>query len=388
MGLSSRAARASLRWGGRLAVLPFASCVVFVLAGGLPSWSGVAYVGAGSALLLGLATLPDAPSDAFASSGPVAGGRPRGLVRGAALVLALAVVAHVVSAGAGATMRFEARTPSALLAAVVDEQDLALTGARALFALRVRGLTDDPEAAPRALRDGYARLRDAHGDLPAPLVAQVASGHAEDAPPMVVLEPSRERPALGVVFLHGYGGSFVLPCATVARAFADVRPDVVVACPSLDVDGAWWSPAGGRALRHALGRVRERGARTIFLVGLSNGGVGLSRLVPRMRSELGDVAGVVLVSGVDPAAAAPGRPTLVVHGTRDAIAPYGPAAAWARRSEARVASLDAGHFAMLVREDDFRAAVGRFVRAHAGPPATARLESDETGGLPHGRDAF
>jgi predicted alpha/beta hydrolase family esterase len=366
--------RTFLRGAGRLAALPFAALVALILSGGLPSWSALAYAGSGAALLVGLATLPDADpaNGAFASSRLPRGAgrgariaRPRGLVRvSSALFLAIFVV-HGLVAGSGSALSFVAGPAPALLATLVDEGDLAWAGTRLLFALRVRGLTDDHDRAPRAIREAYLRLREEQGDLPAPLVPAALGVGGGAAPDLVMIEPSRERPGVGVVFLHGFAGSFVLPCATVARAFADARPDVIVACPSLGLSGAWWTDEGARVLRATLATVRARGVASVFLVGLSNGGVGLSRLAPGLRGELGDVAGVILVSGLDPGAGAPGRPTLVVHGTRDAMASFAGAQAYARAHGATLAPLEAGHFAMLVHEDGFRRAVAAFVRAHA-----------------------
>src|SRR5262249_22920076 len=52
----------------------------------------------------------------------------------------------------------------------------------------------------------------------------------------------------------------------------------------------------------------------MYLAGLSNGGIGASRLAHRFQSDL---AGLILISGADPAAPLTGLPVLVVQGKDD-----------------------------------------------------------------------
>lgn len=374
-----RALRLLSRLAGRLALVPFGAALLFLLAGGLPSWSTAAYALSTAGLLIGLATLPDAEVAGFASSGTAEGRRPRrrrprGMARACTAMLVVVALVRVAVAGTGATMIHDGRFGTSLLGALFDEGDLAQAGSRVLFG--AGELVDDAPAVPSAMRDAYARMRDAHGDITSPVVPTFLG--LEPAPSgvdMLVLHETREKPRVGVVFLHGLAGSFALPCWTVARAFAEVDPTILTACPSFRVAGDWWSEDGARVLRATMSALRQRGVERFFLVGLSNGGIGLSRLAPRMRADFRDVSGIVLVSGVDPSASGAGVPVLLVHGRHDTMTSHGAAASYARAHGAVLVSLEAGHFAMLVRERAFVDAV----RAFAMPKlrSATRVENDE-----------
>lgn len=370
------ALRALLRLASRLALAPFAAAVVFLLSGGVPTWSTAAYALLGFGLVVGLATLPDTEIVGFESSGahrPAAARvrRPRGVTRASAALLALVALVRVLVAGTGATMIHDGRFGTSLLGGLVDEGDLAQAGSRVLFG--AGALVDDARAMPPAMRGAYARMRSAHGDVVSPVVPTFLG--LEPSPSgldMLVLHETRETPRVGVVFLHGLAGSFALPCWTVASAFAEVDEGIVTACPSFRVAGDWWSEEGARVLRATMDALRRRGVTRFFLVGLSNGGIGLSRLAPRMRADFRDVAGIVLVSGVDGGAASPGVPVLLVHGTHDTMTSHGEAVSYARAHGGVLASLDAGHFAMLVRERAFVQAVRRFAAPRLRRTATSR----------------
>lgn len=375
-------ARGVLRGAARLAVVPFAGVVVLVAAGGLPSWSTIAYGLLTATLLVGLATVPDVASigTAFASSPDAAPRvarpyvrRPRGVARVSAALLTAVVIVRAFAATTGATMRHDGRFGTTMVGAVFDEGDLATTGARVLFG--TKALVDDEATAPRAMREAYARLRKERGDVVSPVVPTFAGLEpAAEGVDMVVFGPeTRERPRLGVVFLHGFGGGFVLPCWTVARAFADVEPSTTTACPSFRASGDWWSPDGARVLRATLAELRRKHVDRFVLVGLSNGGIGLSRLAAKLGPDARDVVGVVLVSGADPTAPPAGVPVLVVHGARDTMTSHAAAAAYAEASGATLVTLAAGHFAMLVEEERFRAAVAAFVRRLGVARADASL---------------
>jgi pimeloyl-ACP methyl ester carboxylesterase len=60
--------------------------------------------------------------------------------------------------------------------------------------------------------------------------------------------------------------------------------------------------------------MRQRGVKRIYLAGLSNGGIGSSRLAERFKNDL---AGLILISGTDPNAAITGLPVLVISGRDD-----------------------------------------------------------------------
>lgn len=249
------ALRALLRLASRLALAPFAAAVVFLLSGGVPTWSTAAYALLGFGLVVGLATLPDTEIVGFESSGahrPAAARvrRPRGVTRASVALLALVALVRVLVAGTGATMIDDGRFGTSLLGGLVDEGDLAQAGSRVLFG--AGALVDDARATPPAMRGAYARMRSAHGDVVSPVVPTFLG--LEPSPSgldMLVLHETRETPRVGVVFLHGLAGSFALPCWTVASAFAEVDEGIVTACPSRSA-----SPATGGRRREPASSAR------------------------------------------------------------------------------------------------------------------------------------
>jgi pimeloyl-ACP methyl ester carboxylesterase len=198
-----------------------------------------------------------------------------------------------------------------------------------------------------------------------PLVATYLGLEDASAFDVVVVEPPRTQgsaaPDSAVLFLHGYAGGFDLPCWQVASAVA--RSGAVTACPSTRWVGDWWSPEGEAIVRRTVDMLRARGVARIVLAGLSNGGYGASRIAPRMK---GVFAGLVLVSGAAADAPPAGIPTLLLHGTHDTVTSFESSRRYAARTGATLVSLDAGHFAMLVRAEEANRALGDFVAARVG----------------------
>src|SRR5581483_10332226 len=129
-------------------------------------------------------------------------------------------------------------------------------------------------------------------------------------------------------------------------------------CPATGWRGDWWTSEGEATLREVVRQQKARGAKTLILSGLSNGGIGASRLIGRFP---GTFSKAIFISGVATEAANPYVPTLVIQGASDAQIASGPVRAWAQKNGARYAELDAGHFAMLVRHEAFEAAVRSFL---------------------------
>ncbi|NOU28692.1 MAG: alpha/beta hydrolase [Polyangiaceae bacterium] len=223
-----------------------------------------------------------------------------------------------------------------------DESTFALQGTRMLVAA---GKIRDPDAPAleSALRDTYARMRSDEDDPASTLRPSRVMG-APSSPDVILYDVPVQAERSVVIFLHGYGGRFALPCWQVATAAA--ASAFATACPALGTEGDWWTPAGEARLRETVELLRNAGFRSFVLAGLSNGAVGASRLAPRTP---GTFAGLVLVSGVDPAARPPGIPTLVLQGRTDAMAGAPAARAYATRVHATYTELDAGHFALVVR---------------------------------------
>ncbi|HVH41084.1 MAG TPA: hypothetical protein VM925_02040 [Labilithrix sp.] len=242
-----------------------------------------------------------------------------------------------------------------------DESSVAILGTHVMVgAGRIRDI--DAPRLESALHDAYGRMRADEDDPASPVRFRSVALAAEDAAADVfIYDPTERRsnaegnrPA--VVFLHGYGGRFALPCWQIARAVA--RHGFATACPSIGPDGDWWSAEGERLLRRTTEFLRASGHDKVVLAGLSNGGIGASRLMAKTR---GMFAGLVLLSGADPAASPPIIPTLVIQGRRDTMVSPSSARAYAAKAHARYIELDSGHFAMLFRADDVARALGDFV---------------------------
>jgi hypothetical protein len=247
------------------------------------------------------------------------------------------------------------RSTSRWVNRLVDEQDLAVNGARALRWTAFRG-DPDVAAVPEAMRRAYQRMRLAEGSVASPVAATYLGLERRGASDTIELgDVSRSAGVL--VFLHGYGGSFTLPCWVVARAAADAGFATV--CPATRPVGDWWSPEGEGIVRDTLRRLETSGVRRIVLAGLSNGGVGASLIAPHLRGRL---AGVIVISGASSDAAPPGVPVLALQGELDAQIPASVVRAYAHGAGALYVPLDAGHFALLMREKTASDAIAAFLR--------------------------
>jgi pimeloyl-ACP methyl ester carboxylesterase len=351
------------------ALLPYVVLAGLVLTG-IASWSAVLYVVATGVLLGGLATLPPDPIDGDAETKRR---RPRGVSRiGLALIVAVALVrcftgAHGKKLALGQSNGESAR----VVDRVVDESDVALTGARLLFAAGM--LHDDDKEVPTAMRSAYERMRAEEGDLPTPFVGTYLGLERPGDFDVALIEPrgaSSPGPSAdarkAVIFLHGFGGNFDLPCWQIAKTVGPLG--VTTACPSTRWLGDWSSEEGEATLRRTVELLHARGVDGIVLVGLSAGGYGASLLAPKMK---GSFAGLVLVSGATPSAPSAGVPSLVIHGTRDTMASYEDGSLYAADHGSKLVSLDAGHFAMLVRPEAFDRELGAFVAARLGTKTVA-----------------
>jgi pimeloyl-ACP methyl ester carboxylesterase len=226
-----------------------------------------------------------------------------------------------------------------------DESTIAI-GATRMFVQT--GSIKDPDAPliEAAMKTAYAQMR-----------REEDEGRTEhidsDGGDLMLVGPRERDGHDAIIFLHGWGGRFALPCWQVARATR-----LVTACPDAGVEGAWWSDEGERIVRRTLDALHAIGKTRIVLVGLSNGASGAMRLPQRIA---GAFQGVVLVSGANPIAGPAGIPALVVHGKQDGMAPAAGAREYAKRTGAKLVMLDRGHFAMLLEAERFERAIADFV---------------------------
>lgn len=328
--------------------LPAALFFLFVLTSP-GTWSGIAY-----ALSLLALTIAGAKS-----------ARPwaKRLALGSAAAIALTMAVRVATAARGESLTMHTGSGGSprVVDRLVDEEDLSVSAARTI---RLTHFMTDPDIAvlPEKMSDAYARMRHAEGDAPSPVLATYLGLQGPAADDEIEIGDVEHADGV-VVFLHGYAGSFALPCWEVSLAAQ--RAGMATVCPSTRWVGDWWSDAGEATLRDVVDRLRARGVRHFVLAGLSNGGIGASLLLPRFAK--GTFEGFVAISGASPAASAPGIPVLCVQGKRDAMISASIVAAYAHRSAGTYVELDAGHFALLLKEDEAVAAIARWLDARMAP---------------------
>jgi len=255
---------------------------------------------------------------------------------------------------------------------VLPERDVALGASRLLLlADVVVEHTDVEHGLLASLRDGYDRMRDDEGWVPSPVLSTLALGHeshdfstrsAGSAADFVLLERRAPRTDDAVIFLHGSMGNVTLECWQVAQAAA--AHDLPTFCPSTDTSGRWDARRGRAILDVTLTRLKRRGVRRVVIVGLSAGGIGLSRLAPRLRLPEGmALEGLVQLSGTA-APAHPRRvPTLILQGGRDRMTPPAPARRHARalgRHARYVEVPEAGHWLLLSHHERVHDELSRF----------------------------
>jgi pimeloyl-ACP methyl ester carboxylesterase len=197
----------------------------------------------------------------------------------------------------------------------------------------------------------YRQMQREVGPVPTPAVPTYLGLESPSAFDTVVFRPER-TPRFAVVFLHGYAGNFSVFCWIVARGVLPLGG--VTVCPSVGPQGYWWQPSGATTLERTLTRLGQLGFRRVILAGLSNGGIGASRLALRVRESL---SGLMLVSGCDPDAPSVGLPTLVLQGARDTRIPAAVGRACAEHNAAEYVELDSGHFMLVDRDEDTAQAI-------------------------------
>lgn len=244
---------------------------------------------------------------------------------------------------------------------VLPERDVALGASRLLL---LAGVID--EHAPEehgllpSLRDGYDRLRDDEGWVPSPVLSTLVIGHERGD--FVTLERRASGTDAAVIFLHGSMGNVTLECWQVAQAAA--AHGLPTFCPSTDTSGRWDARRGRAILEVTLTRLQRRGVRRVVIVGLSAGGIGLSRLAPRLRLPEGmSLEGLVQLSGTA-APTSPRRvPTLILQGGRDRMTPPAPARRHAHtlgRHARHVEVPEAGHWLLLSHHERVHDELSRF----------------------------
>jgi hypothetical protein len=244
-----------------------------------------------------------------------------------------------------------------LLTRLFDEQDISLAGARVL-----KVLWPLPDSERRDLVDemlaSYREMRSSEGRTVTPAIDTLLDRQSADAFDTVIVEP-KTPPRAGVIFLHGYAGSFTLECWLVGEAARAI--DAVTVCPAMDFSGRWWHLDAERIFRETLDYLHGRGIERIYLAGLSNGGVGAAALAAQFGRDL---RGLILISGAPSSGNGGGLPTLVIQGEEDPNMPAENGRAFAKRVNGTYAGFEGGHFVFMMKRHETREVLARWLRAH------------------------
>jgi pimeloyl-ACP methyl ester carboxylesterase len=238
-----------------------------------------------------------------------------------------------------------------LLNRIFDEQDVVLFGAQVAPYLGAIS-TSEKESLDSTFAQTFAEMRAQRTTPLSPFLTTYLNQQRPSAFDMVIAEPKTGTPPKnGIIFLHGFGGNFTVQCWLVARAGYHV--DALTVCPSTRVNGDWWSLQGRSILQETLAYLQQRGVERIYLAGLSNGAIGASRLAAELKDSF---AGLILISGADPAAQMADLPVLVLHGKHDERIPVSLMERYVSEagSNATYHLFDGDHFLLLKQADQMQ----------------------------------
>lgn len=235
-----------------------------------------------------------------------------------------------------------------LLNRIFNEQDIVLFGAQVAPYLGAIS-PSEKQSLDLAFSRAFQEMS-AQGATPlSPFLTTYLNQQSSNTFDMVIAEPdSSTPPKTGIIFLHGFGGNFTVQCWLIARAGSKI--DAVTVCPSTNPSGYWWNPQGQAILQETLRYLRQRGVERIYLAGLSNGGIGASRLANEFKNDL---VGLILISGADPNATITDLPVLVLHGQYDERIPVSVMEQYATASEPNSTyhQFEGDHFLLLKQID-------------------------------------
>jgi pimeloyl-ACP methyl ester carboxylesterase len=173
---------------------------------------------------------------------------------------------------------------------------------------------------------------------------------------LVGMPTGRDRVG-ALVFLHGFGGQ-ISPCVG-ALAASELGRNYAIVAPVLDWRAEWWMPEGERVLVKTLDTLPARIDRTdLWLVGLSNGANGASRLAS--RPEVAErFRGLVLLMGGASTEFGEGRrplPTLLIPARHDSRFPFDGLERLADElraagADVTVSPVEGDHFALMADPD-------------------------------------
>jgi dienelactone hydrolase len=251
------------------------------------------------------------------------------------------------------------RSGPRLLNRILNEQDVVLFGARVAPYL---GAISQSEMKSLDLKFSEAfKEMNTQGATPlSPFLTTYLNQQHPNEFDAIIAEPdSVTSPKSGIIFLHGFGGNFTVQCWLIARAGYQI--DAITVCPSTSASGAWWNSQGQSILQETLTYLRQRSVERIYLAGLSNGGIGASRLADQFKN---DFVGLILISGADPNATITEMPVLVLHGKHDERIPVSVMGQYASTTgpKATYHLFDGDHFLLLKQADQVQNVIVDWLR--------------------------
>ncbi len=244
-------------------------------------------------------------------------------------------------------MTLPGATGARLLTRLLDEQDIVLFGAKVAPYLGLVS-TQEENSLNISFSQTFEEMKMERVTPLSPFVTTYLNQQKPGRFDAVVSEPvSGSPPTTGVIYLHGFGGSFTVQCWLIASAADSI--DAITVCPSTGPVGAWWSRSGEAIVQETIAYLHERGVERIYLVGLSNGAIGASRLADQLKQE---VLGLILISGADPAATMTELPVLLLHGKDDERIPAAVMERYASAApKATYHVFEGDHFLLLKQSD-------------------------------------
>jgi hypothetical protein len=284
---------------------------------------------------------------------------------GAALLCVLVGLRHAKSfpTGLGSAVQLPANTPGRWVGRLGEEADLGPMMVTAFGDFGAFRGEDVMHARPY-LKQDYRRMR-ADADfapVPSTLAANMLGLTSPTSIETLVFNPPAEgRAERAIIFLHGAGPLYKLPCWMLARRM----PDAMIVCPSVGLRGEWSHPDSTATFQTVLSWTRER-ATAVYAIGWGTGGHGLLRLLN--GNALGHVSGIVLVSGYDENyfddVRRSGLPILILRGEQDIRTPAFRVDGLAGLTRVRNLEMPGDYFVFYEQEEVVLEEVDSFCGAH------------------------
>jgi predicted esterase len=286
----------------------------------------------------------------------------RGVTRVGLLLLVGVASFRVATASHGATISMSRGTANApIVDRLLPERDVAVTSARAVILAGILPANDTKNLIA-TLKTTYRAMDASEGAYPSPIVMTTLQLQKKTGQDTLMIDAPNADSHAAVLFLHGFGGNFTLQCWAVAQAAR--RAGAATFCPSTRLYGDWWRGDGPQITTDMLATLKAHGFDRIVLAGLSNGGVGASRIAPLLH---GKIVGLLLISGASPDAAPSGVPTIAFEGANDTMMRPGIVQEYVENTGATYVELNGTHFLLIEHLDDMTAKMGTWLAKRFAP---------------------